>query len=692
MTSAIPHFNCGAVGSAAAGSAYSGINPYAYDYDGTNDYATRGANLTGAADGKQGTFSFWFRVDGGAGTRRTIFSTWMGTAFVQFELNTSNKFVVFGDTGGATQLSLITAGTFAADGATWHHAMVSYDLATPGARHVYIDGVSDLVQLVFNNATLDYTTGNAAVGALPTDGSLKWNGALSEIYGHMGVSAYIDLSVEANRRKFITAQGKPAFLGTNGEIPLGVQPLLYAPTGNPVTNAGSGGNFTLTGALDAASTTPFSGTITAVEVVPSFMADNGYSEDLGEYYDSSAFSRLAVSTAATSVRVGFYVDSAVYAAVGPANCEVGVWDGSTTQRIQPTGAGWNVGTLTLAPGTKTVNLVNGISVRFNPGEDTQGARLVNAAFYDAASLITPTQPATRILAYGDSIVTGASSDPITTNAWTMRLRRLYSGSVMQESWHGRALHDDGADAAARTVITDRIASYEPTIVWVAVGHNDYGLDRWTAANFQTGYADFLDKLHAALPSAAIYAQSPTVRVDESANGLGDTLGAYRTAISNACSGRPWVTFVDGSTFITTSDLIGDGIHPTSAGHGKIYLAVADELGMSPGSLQFSATNYNVNDNAGNVTVSVTRTSGSVGTVTVNYATSNGTATQPADYTATSGTLTWTNGDTANKTFSVSVVNDLDVGSETINLTLSAPTGNAVIGAQGTATITIVPSV
>jgi hypothetical protein len=92
-----------------------------------------------------------------------------------------------------------------------------------------------------------------------------------------------------------------------------------------------------------------------------------------------------------------------------------------------------------------------------------------------------------------------------------------------------------------------------------------------------------------------------------------------------------------------------------------------------------------------VTITVSRTLGSVGAIAVNYATSNGTATQPGDYTAASGTLNWADGETANKTFQVSVVNDLDAGSETVNLTLSAPTGNAVIGAQGTATITIVPS-
>ena len=78
-----------------------------------------------------------------------------------------------------------------------------------------------------------------------------------------------------------------------------------------------------------------------------------------------------------------------------------------------------------------------------------------------------------------------------------------------------------------------------------------------------------------------------------------------------------------------------------------------------------------------------------GTVTVDYATSDGTATAGADYTAASGTLSFQPGDTA-KTVSVLVLDDShNEGSETMTLTLSNATG-AVIdsnAAQATGTIT-----
>lgn len=106
-----------------------------------------------------------------------------------------------------------------------------------------------------------------------------------------------------------------------------------------------------------------------------------------------------------------------------------------------------------------------------------------------------------------------------------------------------------------------------------------------------------------------------------------------------------------------------------------------------GSLQFSAASYAVNENGGSVTITVTRTGGSTGAVSVTYATSNGTAAAGSDYTATSGTLTFADGETS-KTFSVAVLDDaLDEPDETVNLTLSSPAGGATLGTS-TAVLTI----
>lgn len=154
----------------------------------------------------------------------------------------------------------------------------------------------------------------------------------------------------------------------------------------------------------------------------------------------------------------------------------------------------------------------------------------------------------------------------------------------------------------------------------------------------------------------------------------------------------------------TSTLLGAGVGGTGITtdiDGQTRDAVpdigADEIpaGGNAGTLQFSSATYSGGEAAGSFTVTVTRTGGSTGTVTVDYATSNGTATGGAsctpgvDYVSTNGTLTFLNGETS-KTFNVGVCNDTaDEPDETINYTLSNPTGGAILGTPSTAVQTIV---
>ena len=73
-------------------------------------------------------------------------------------------------------------------------------------------------------------------------------------------------------------------------------------------------------------------------------------------------------------------------------------------------------------------------------------------------------------------------------------------------------------------------------------------------------------------------------------------------------------------------------------------------------------------------------------VTVDYATASGTATSGTDFTAASGTLTFTAG-TDSQTVSVSTTDDsTDEGDETFTLTLSGPTNATLADASGTGTI------
>jgi Ca2+-binding RTX toxin-like protein len=75
---------------------------------------------------------------------------------------------------------------------------------------------------------------------------------------------------------------------------------------------------------------------------------------------------------------------------------------------------------------------------------------------------------------------------------------------------------------------------------------------------------------------------------------------------------------------------------------------------------------------------------------VSYTTaSGGTATEGADYTFSSGSLNWADGDATPKTFSVPIINDGDVeGNETVDLALGNP-GGAALGMRRTAVLNIV---
>ena len=91
-------------------------------------------------------------------------------------------------------------------------------------------------------------------------------------------------------------------------------------------------------------------------------------------------------------------------------------------------------------------------------------------------------------------------------------------------------------------------------------------------------------------------------------------------------------------------------------------------------LRFAAPTYSVRKDGTTATITVSRTLGDGGAVSVNYATSDGTAKAGTNYTSTSGTLNFPDGQTT-KTFTVPILDDpVPLGSETLNLSLSTPTG------------------
>jgi hypothetical protein len=115
-------------------------------------------------------------------------------------------------------------------------------------------------------------------------------------------------------------------------------------------------------------------------------------------------------------------------------------------------------------------------------------------------------------------------------------------------------------------------------------------------------------------------------------------------------------------------------------------------------VQLSQSTYSVNEGAGFVLITITRSGSSAGPATVNYATSdsagltscgvtNGIASERCDYATSVGTARFAAGETS-ETVVIPIVNDALVeGPENFSISLSSPSG-ATVGSPWTATVTI----
>ncbi|MCX6882410.1 MAG: hypothetical protein NTV12_07880, partial [Verrucomicrobia bacterium] len=111
--------------------------------------------------------------------------------------------------------------------------------------------------------------------------------------------------------------------------------------------------------------------------------------------------------------------------------------------------------------------------------------------------------------------------------------------------------------------------------------------------------------------------------------------------------------------------------------------------FAPGRIGFASTALSVSELDGKASITVKRTGGNVGVITVGYGTVNDTAFSPYDYLEVSGTLTWNDQDTTPRTIFVPIYNDGIVEKpERFILFLTNAVPNGAIGLRSTNTVTI----
>jgi hypothetical protein len=235
--------------------------PIGVTFDGTNDYMRRGSALSGAVDSSKILCSFWVKK-GADGTAQQIFQD-DTTASVEIQWTAGNLLRVwlytpsFGD-GFSFQSSAYTTAS------GWLHILFSADTNfAAGARlgSLYVNDVSDFAVVAGQDYGIAF---NCPFGAGSTDWSVgansgniqRLNADIGDLW--IGFGQYSDLSVTANRRRFVSADGKSVNLGATGELPTGTSPtcFLRGPAAAFPTNLGTGGNFTVTGALTDSVTNP----------------------------------------------------------------------------------------------------------------------------------------------------------------------------------------------------------------------------------------------------------------------------------------------------------------------------------------------------------------------------------------------------------------------------------------------------
>jgi hypothetical protein len=113
-----------------------------------------------------------------------------------------------------------------------------------------------------------------------------------------------------------------------------------------------------------------------------------------------------------------------------------------------------------------------------------------------------------------------------------------------------------------------------------------------------------------------------------------------------------------------------------------------DASKAAGSLQFSVSAAKVIEDAGFLPVNVIRTGGSTGSLTVDYSTADIAATAGQDYAATSGTLTFNDGETS-KTFNVQINDDaITEGDESFVVRLRNASSVDALGPVTDLTVTI----
>ena len=145
----------------------------------------------------------------------------------------------------------------------WHHWLVNVDTTqNPIVKQFYLNDVPVIFATSFQNGVPPFTALDILQQTFYIPDWLVIGRTKPPIQDMadfwLGVGQSLDLSIVANRRKFISFDKKPVELGQQGKMPTGTRPTIFfsGDVEQFPDNRGTGGPFTMLGSLSNATTSP----------------------------------------------------------------------------------------------------------------------------------------------------------------------------------------------------------------------------------------------------------------------------------------------------------------------------------------------------------------------------------------------------------------------------------------------------
>lgn len=357
-----------------------------------------------------------------------------------------------------------------------------------------------------------------------------------------------------------------------------------------------------------------------------------------------------------------------------------LFTGSTVTGRLDGGAG--IDTLTLRLDDRPV--ANGGAGGNNSGATT--GTLANVVNFEALTVASGSWTLADAQAYaaGTTIATGA----------TLALSAGLTGAIADNGW--LVANGTGTVTLAGTITGSGTVEKGGIGTLILTGGNSYS----GGTTLTAGTLDIATVGAAGTGAIAFTAGAQTLQLEAAAfNGglFGNTITGYAAdgdTIDVRGIGLAIASYNGGTGVLT---LTGSSMASVTIGTGYgtfLFTTAADGAGgtavtiaPSPVLAISDATVVEGNNGVVSLSFTVSLAQASVGAVSVDYATANGTAVAGADYVATTGTVTFAPGETS-KTVVVPVIGDTVVeAAETLTVTLTNPAGGIIVDNQGTGTIT-----